>query len=125
MKVVLFMVIVTCLLTGCDDRDATICYSLKGHWTWKSTCGGVVGCVFASGTTYRTLKITDSTMEIVDNGLVTFQSEYSVQNVTDQDNAKLYQIELDDGIVWMVTISDNNLITDYASVIYSVYEREK
>ena len=117
--------LMTFLLPGCYNHDIGISNDIKGQWIWKSSCGGAVGCVSSSQTNYRTLKISDTNVEIIDNGKITFNSNYSIINTTSSDHSKLYKIEFNGGLIWTLTISNNILSTDYASVLYSVYERQK
>jgi hypothetical protein len=125
MKTRLFILFLTCILSSCEQKDTGISTRLTGQWNWKSTCGGVVGCVYSSPTNVKTLKITDSTIELTDNGQVTLEREYLINDVTDGDNSKVYEIEFTDGATWTGTVSNNTLNIDEFSFISSVYERQE
>ncbi len=123
MKAWVCLFFLACLSLSCDRNEPEITNGLKGQWIWKSTCGGIVGCVPAPTTISRILTISSSEMKIVNDGNIAFEKTYYIKNVSIQDNSKLYEVEFNDGIVWTVTLTENQLATDYASVIYSVYSR--
>jgi hypothetical protein len=125
MKTPLVIILVVCLLMSCDKNEIKISDSLKGQWKWKSSCGGIVGCTYASKTEERTLIIDDSDFEIVHNGIVEFKGTYEIKSTSIQDNGKVYEIEFTDGTRWTASISKNNLSTGYSTFMYSNYERIK
>lgn len=119
----LYLILLVCLFFSCDRNEPEISNVLKGQWIWKFTCGGIVGCVPAPTTISRILTISSSEMKIVQAGDVTFRKAYKINSVSNQDNSKLYEIEFSDGMIWAVGLNENQLETDYASVIHSVYAR--
>jgi hypothetical protein len=125
MRTGLCIILLSCLLAACHKDNVGVSNELKGQWHWKSSCGGVVGCVYASDTDTHTLSITESTIEISDNGDITFSKAYQVKKVISADNSKSYEIEFSDGTTWTGVVSDNHLTTEFATVIFSVYERQK
>src|SRR5687767_4633583 len=125
MRTGLSIILLTCLLAACNKDNVGVSNELKGQWHWKSSCGGVVGCVYASDTNSRTLTITESTIEISEKGDITFSKAYQVKKVTSADNSKSYEIEFSDGTTWTGVVSDNHLTTEFATVIFSIYERQK
>jgi hypothetical protein len=125
MKTQLFIILAIYSLISCDKNEIKISDSLKGQWKWKSSCGGIVGCTYASKTEVRTLIIDDLNFEITRNGVVEFKSSYHIKNTSTQDNAKVYEVEFTDGTSWTASISKNNLYTAYSAYMYSNYERTK
>ena len=125
MRTGLFIILLTSVLAACDKDTVGVSNELKGQWKWKSSCGGVVGCVNASDTDTQTLTITDSNFEITDNGNITFNKTYLVKKVTHTDDTRTYQIEFSDGTTWTADVTDKYLTTEFATVIYSVYERQE
>lgn len=125
MRTRLFIILLlTSVLSACHKDTVGVSKELKGQWKWKSSCGGVVGCLYASDTNTQTLSITDSNFEITDNGNITFNKTYLVKKLTHTDDARRYEIGFSDGTTWIANLRDNELTTEFASVIFSVYERQ-
>lgn len=120
----LFILILALSLTSCDDSDR-ISTELKGHWNWKSTCGGVVGCTYPSQTYTQKMVIQETLIQQFTNDNLTFSRQYSIKSSVKGDNSMIYEIEFDDGEIWIGEISNNTLTIQYNSVITSKYERAR
>jgi hypothetical protein len=118
----LLMLILALTLTFCDD-SVRISTDLKGHWNWKSTCGGVVGCTYPSQTNNQKMIIQETLIQQFTNGDLTFSRNYSIKSTAKGDNSMTYEIEFDDDEIWIGEISNNILTIQYNSVIASNYER--
>lgn len=109
MKKHFFLILTVLGLIACEDNDS---YSnnLKGKWDWKSTCGGFVGCVYASETGERSLIIESSSLKIIDQQQqVTFEHQYIVKKITRSENSTHYELELDNGAIWNAEVSNTTL----------------
>lgn len=106
---------------SCDDEKNNTT-DIVGTWRWQSTCGGFVGCLYASSTNYKTLRITETTMEFSENGKTTGSGSYTINSVTGDDISKTYEIEVSDGGLLTVSV-ENNLLTIEAIPTTSVYKR--
>lgn len=116
--------IVGSAVISCDDDEPSISTKLQGTWIWQSTCGGFAGCVYPTSKNYKTLKITDTLLELNESGQITISGPYTINDVTGDDNSKTYEVELNDGEVWIVLIG-NNILTIQGSPITSIYKRSK
>lgn len=109
-------------LTFCED-SVRISTDLKGHWKWKSTCGGFVGCTYPSQTNTKKLIIQETQIQQFTAGDLTFSKDYSIKSLTVEDNSMTYEIEFGDNEIWNGEISNNILTIHHGSVITSTYER--
>ncbi len=122
MKTWLWLFFLACVSLSCERNEPEITNELKGQWIWKSTCGGIVGCVTATVTTFRILTIADSEMKITENGDLTFRDTYQINSLTNEDDSKVYEIEFSDGMIWKISVSGKHLAIEYSFLI-SVYKR--
>ncbi len=118
----LLILIIALTLTFCDD-NIRISTDLKGHWKWKSTCGGIVGCTYPSQTNNQNMIIQETLLQQFVNGDLTFSKSYSIKSLVEGDNSMTYEVEFDDDEIWTVEISNNILTILYNSVIESTYDR--
>jgi hypothetical protein len=118
----ILIIIVVLSLTCCED-SIKISTEIKGHWKWKSTCGGIVGCVYPSKTNTQKMVIQEELLRQFTNSDLTFSKHYSIKSLIEQGNSVTYEIAVDDNGVWVVSISNNILTINYGSVMESIYER--
>jgi hypothetical protein len=107
--------------TSCDDERHNTT-NIVGTWSWQSTCGGVVGCLYATSTNHKILRITDTMMEYTENGKITGSEPYTINSVTVDHISKTYEIEVSNGGTLTVSVQDSLLIIE-ALPITSVYKR--
>lgn len=111
-------------LTSCHDDEIAVSPKLEGTWNWQSSCGGFVGCVYPTSKDSKTLTITETSVELNDNGKITMSGTYTVNSTTGDDNSRTYEMELNDGAIWTATI-ENNVLSIHNVVVTSVYKRTK
>ena len=116
--------LIVLIILSCDDDETPVSLKLEGTWTWESTCGGVVGCLYPDSKNFKTLKITETLLELNENGKITISGPYTVNSVTGDDTSKTYEIELSDGAIWPMSIQDNVLSIEFV-VVTSVYKRSQ
>lgn len=124
MRTLPFLLVFLLIITSCDKEEMAISTELSGYWKWKSTCGGFVGCVYPSDAENKFMLITDTNIDMYQADDVISSSTYMIQNTTDTDSSKVYELALEDGSEWTATIENNNL-TVHHIVFTSVYERVK
>jgi len=113
------------VFSACNHEDPTPSLSLKGVWKWQSTCGGIVGCVYSSDSQEQLLTINEHELTMRQNGDVTVQSTYTLQNVSSPNgNSRVYKILVDERLDYDIVIEGNKLTMDYHSLIVSVYHRD-
>jgi hypothetical protein len=112
------------VFSGCGHEDPAPSLSLNGVWKWKSTCGGIVGCVYSSDTQPEFLIVEEGKLTMRRNGEVTVQSTYTIQSISSPtEDSRVYKILLDGELDYDITIEGNKLTMDYHSMIVSVYQR--
>ena len=109
------------MFISCDDEKNNTT-DIVGTWRWQSSCGGVVGCLYATSTNYKTLRITDTMIEYSENGKITGSEPYTINSLTGDDISKTYEIEVSNGGILTVSVQDNVLIIE-AIPVTSVYKR--
>ena len=127
MKTRLFIILITSLLLACDKDDEGISNELKGQWNWKSTCGGVVGCVSSTPDYRMTMQISETDMvTTVSNkdGTNLTSSSYLLIERQDQGGNTIYKIKFTNGTILTLTVNRDNLsITRDDFIFSSSYQR--
>jgi hypothetical protein len=118
-----YIFILGVIFVSCDD-ETPVTNSLEGPWSWQSSCGGIVGCVYPNSKDYKTLRITDTLLELNESGKITMSGNYTINSVNGDDKSKTYEIELSDTTEWVIVIEDNFLSMQTLPVI-SVYKRNQ
>lgn len=116
------LLLVSLSLTTCDYNDITASTEIKGRWEWKSTCGGIIGCVYASASNERTLIIGQKKLAIEQNGGSEFDTNYTIVKKIYLDDSASYELTIDNGSVWKAIIKNNYLIIE-DGIASSEYQR--
>jgi hypothetical protein len=124
MKRALCLLLATIAIFSCsEDQDTRPSSSFKGKWIWKSTCGGFIGCTYASGSASQELMIGDSVIFQRQNGKLIWSDTYVLKNVSTNGDSVVFELEMSDGTTWICTVTHNELSVEFLSVMYSVYRR--
>src|SRR5262245_12176270 len=95
-----FSYLILLTLLSCDDDEIPVSTKLEGTWSWQSSCGGFVGCVYPDSKNFKTLTITETLLELNDSGKITMSGPYTVKSITGDDTSKTYELELSSGEIW-------------------------
>jgi hypothetical protein len=117
------LVCVALFLHACDDSETKPTNSLEGEWNWKSTCGGFVGCVYATNDLRITLSFEGTNMATKENGDVIQVNTFTIKSVTEDAGVKTFNLVLNDGAEYAASIEGDLLTIGPNSTIVSVYER--
>ena len=109
------------IFISCDDEKHSTT-DMVGSWRWQSTCGGVVGCLYATATNYKTIRITETMIEYSENGKITGIEAYTINSVTGDGISKTYEIEVSNGGILTASVQ-GTMLTNEAIPAVSVYMR--
>lgn len=127
-RIQIFLLTIGIINFSCDKEELTISEEFKGAWEWYSTCGGFAGCLYArdypNENQYKII-IDDFTIQTIENNGNAAIAYYQINNITTQDNLRIFEIELDDGTIYNAFIGDNFLTKDSESDFTTTYKRVK
>jgi hypothetical protein len=127
-KIQLFLLISGLIGFSCDKEELKKSNELKGTWEWYATCGGFVGCLYAKDypaeSQYR-IVVDDQTMRTIESNGDTSTVQYQLNGVENQDNGRVFEVELEDGTKYNAIVEGNSLTKEDQSgmPVVTMYKR--
>ena len=118
-----FTFLIQLTISSCEKEDNTS-LGIDGKWNWKSTCGGFTGeCGYSNVDNIKTVEITKSRLIEKVNGLTTLDTGYIIKNKSMDGTLTSYEIELNNGLIWSITLRTTKQLDIVKGDFWDDYER--